>query len=123
VPDEHAPRPGDPRAPGPRPEPGRRDLAWASLAVVVGVVTIAQLVGLTMALLGLETAPSTGASFVGFVITVVWLLTIYWVVVGAWRRTVWGCPFEHTASARAGRRCARHPLVDPDGGQPREPDG
>jgi hypothetical protein len=55
-----------------------------------------------------ETAPTGGALFLGFLITVVWLLTIFWLVMGAWRRTVWGCPFEHDEEAAAARRCPRH---------------
>jgi hypothetical protein len=42
---------------------------------------------------------------------VVWFLTIYWLVAGAWRRSVWGCPFEHTEDAHFDRRCQRHALV------------
>jgi hypothetical protein len=72
------------------------------------LLTAVQLVGLTIAVVRLETAPSGGGLVLGFLITVVWLLTIYWLVMGAWRRSVWGCPFEHDADAPAARRCQRH---------------
>jgi hypothetical protein len=110
-----APRPGDPRAGGPRPSAGPRDLLWAGLAGALVVLTVVQLVGLTIAVVRLETAPSGGGFVLGFLITVVWLLTIYWLVMGAWRRSVWGCPFDHDADAAASRRCQRH------AGAPRRP--
>jgi hypothetical protein len=72
------------------------------------VLTVVQLVGLTLAVVRLEMAPSGGALVLGFLITVVWLLTIFWLVMGAWRRSVWGCPFEHSADAPTARRCQRH---------------
>lgn len=103
-----APRPGDPRAGGPRPPATARDVGWALLAVGIAVVTVVQLVALTVALLRLEQGPSGAGLFFGFLITVVWLLTVYWVAMGAWRRSVWGCPFEHDASAPTARRCPRH---------------
>jgi hypothetical protein len=107
------PRPGDPRDPGPRP-PGRvRDGLWLGLALVLLGVTAVQLVALARALLTGGFPPlGTGGLFVGFALTVVWLLTIAWFALGAWRRTVWGCPFAHTALAPPGRRCLRHPLLD-----------
>jgi hypothetical protein len=108
-----APRPGDPRAGGPRPTASGRDLLWGALAVALVVLTLVQLVGLSLAVVRLEVAPSGGALVVGFLITVVWLLTIFWLVMGAWRRSVWGCPFEHDADAPAARRCPRHVGVPP----------
>jgi hypothetical protein len=110
-----APRPGDPRGGGPRPGAAGRDLLWAGLAGAVTVLTAVQLVGLAIAMVRLESAPTGGALFLGFLITVVWLLTIFWLVMGAWRRTVWGCPFEHDEQAPAARRCQRHPGARPRG--------
>lgn len=103
-----APRPGDPRAGGPRPRASARDLVRAGLAGVLVVITIVQLVVLVMAVAQLEVASSGGARFLGFLVTVVWLVTISWLVMGLWRRSVWGCPFEHDAAAPAARRCQRH---------------
>jgi hypothetical protein len=109
------PRPGDPRSSGPRPRPGGRDLAWASLALLVAVVTLVQFAALARALLRLPAAPTTGAVLAGFLVTVVWLLTVAWGALGAWRRSVWGCPFDHERTAAANHRCPRHHLVDPPG--------
>jgi hypothetical protein len=106
-----APAPGDPRDGGPRPPPTPRDLWWGALAVTLTVVTAVQLVGLAVAVIRLEVAPTTGGLVLGFLVTVVWLLTIWWLVVGAWRRSVWGCPFSHLPSAADLRRCPRHSPV------------
>lgn len=35
----------------------------------------------------------------------------YWLVMGAWRRTVWGCPHLHDPEAPVERRCQRHRAV------------
>jgi hypothetical protein len=109
----HAPQPGDPRDPGPRP-PGRvRDVLWLALGVVLLAVTAVQLVALVRALVGDELpALGGGGLLLGFAFTVVWLLTIAWFTLGAWRRTVWGCPFSHVHDAPAARRCIRHALLD-----------
>jgi hypothetical protein len=107
-----APRPGDPATSGPRPRPRWKDVAWTTLAVVLAVVTVVQVVRLATTL---QTSPDVqvtgGGAFLGFLVTVVWFLTIYWVVAGAWRRSVWGCPFEHAEDAVWERRCRRHDLV------------
>lgn len=107
------PEPGDPRDPGPRPAGGPRDLGWAALAAGLVVVTAAQLVALVAVLV--RTGASGGGAVLGFLVTVVWLLTISWLVLGAWRRTVWGCPFAHEHDAVVDRRCARHRLLGPPG--------
>jgi hypothetical protein len=108
-----APEPGDPRSSGPRPRPGGRDLAWGALAVAVVVVTVLQLARLAyLAATDPDVAITGGLLVLAVVITVVWLLTVFWVAVGAWRRTVWGCPFDHTADAPRLRRCPRHPTVE-----------
>jgi hypothetical protein len=109
----HAPRPGDPRDPGPRP-PGRaRDVAWLGLAVVLVSVTAVQFLALARAFLGGDLPTlGTGGLLLAFAFTVVWLLTIAWIALGAWRRSVWGCPFAHLSDAPAARRCPRHGLVD-----------
>jgi hypothetical protein len=119
---ENGPRPGDPRSTGPRPPATGKDLGWAALAVSLSVITATQFVGLTLSLLRLEQRPGGGALFLGFLVTVVWLLTIWWLVMGAWRRTVWGCPFDHHADTSEPRRCPRHAQVaspafdEPDAG-------
>jgi hypothetical protein len=120
-PPSHAPRPGDPRDPGPRPPARTRDVLWLALGVVLVAVTVVQFIALARALIGGELPPlGAGGLFLGFAVTVVWLLTIAWVSLGAWRRTVWGCPFGHAHDTPAARRCVRHPLLDapePDGGR------
>jgi hypothetical protein len=108
-PEPDGPRPGDPRDPGPRPPARGRDIGWVALAGALAVVTVAQLVALVRVLVG-DDAPALGGSglFLGFLVTVVWLLTIAWTVLGSWRRSVWGCPFSHDAAAPDARRCPRH---------------
>jgi hypothetical protein len=116
-----APAPGDPRSSGPRPRPRARDLGWAALAVAVVAVTLWQLGRLAyVAATDPDVAPSGGMLVVAFVVTVVWLLTVFWVSVGSWRRSVWGCPFEHAEDAPRLRRCPRHGLL-PSGVGPSEP--
>lgn len=110
-PSRGAPAPGDRRDGGPRPRATVRDAWWGLLTVGLVGITVVQLVGLTVALVGLEERPTGGGLFLGFLITVVWLLTIYWLAMGAWRRSVWGCPFRHTADAPEVRRCARHRVI------------
>jgi hypothetical protein len=112
-PPAHAPRPGDPRDPGPRPRGRARDVLWVALGVVLVVVTVVQLVALAGVLLAGE-LPTLGAGglLLGFAFTVGWLLTVAWVVLGAWRRSVWGCPFAHRSDAADTRQCPRHTLVD-----------
>ena len=102
------PRPGDPRHDGPRPEATWRDLFWASLAFGLGAGTLVQFVVLGARLLQLQVRPSVGGVLLGFLITVAWLLTIYWLALGAWRRSIWGCPFRHTEDGYVGARCPRH---------------
>ncbi|MEX1178251.1 MAG: hypothetical protein WEB09_07290 [Nitriliruptor sp.] len=123
---EDGPRLGDPRSDGPRP-PGRlRDGFWLALTGALIAVTVLQLIRLVWTLATSDQVQITGGrAFVGFLITVVWLLTIFWLAAGAWRRSVWGCPFEHIESAVWDRRCQRHALVptgEPapgtDGGSP-----
>ena len=108
-----APEPGDPRSAGPRPRSTFRDLGWVLLAVTLVTATLAQVVGLLLAVTRLETAPSTLGLVLGFLVTVGWFLTIYWFAMGAWRRSVWGCPFDHTTEASFERRCQRHRLFPP----------
>ena len=110
------PTPGDPRHPGPRPAATWRDLAWATLAVAIATITIIQVIGLTVALLRLDVQPTAGGIVLGFVVTVVWWLTIHWLVLGAWRRSVWGCPFAHTGDdlGDPAVTCPRHGRVTAD---------
>jgi hypothetical protein len=109
-----APRPGDPRSRGPRPAATPRDLLWGLLVVALVVVTAVQVVGLAVAAARLQPPPSSGGLVLGFLVTVVWLLTIYWLAMGAWRRSVWGCPFDHRDDAPPARRCPRHHVVPVD---------
>lgn len=121
------PAPGDPRSAGPRPAAGPRDLAWAALAVLLVAVTALQLARLAYrAATDPDVVAGGGALLLAFVVTVVWLLTIYWLSAGSWRRTVWGCPFEHRRRAPSARRCERHRLVGEEGpgaGDPPTPPG
>lgn len=110
------PAPGDPRSPGPRPAAGPTDVAWAALAVLLIAVTAVQLARVAYrAATDPDVVTGGGPLVLAFIVTVVWLLTIYWLSVGSWRRTVWGCPFEHRHQAPAARRCQRHPLLDESG--------
>lgn len=120
------PRPGDPASDGPRPRATFRDGFWIALTGALLVVTILQVVRLVWTLTTSDQVQVTGGGAVlGFLVTVVWLLTIYWLVAGAWRRSVWGCPFEHTQDAHHDRRCQRHALLATDARllQPADTDG
>ena len=109
------PAPGDPRSTGPRPAAGAKDVAWLGLAVGLVVITMVQLGAVVVrATTDPNVAPTTGTLLLAFVVTVVWLLTVYWLAVGSWRRTVWGCPFDHTEAAPGPRRCERHGLLTDD---------
>ncbi|MFA9446566.1 hypothetical protein [Egicoccus sp. AB-alg6-2] len=108
IPDLTAPQPGDPRSRGPRPPAGWRDGMWLAMAVVLAAHTASQFVRLAWVALTGELTVSTAGLLLAFLITVVWLLTIWWLVVGAWRRSIWGCPFDHHADAPGPRRCPRH---------------
>lgn len=107
-----APRPGDPAAGGPRPPARVRDVVWSLLGAVLVAVTVVQSGRLAVTL---ATSPDVDLSgigvVVGIVVTIAWYLIVYWVTAGAWRRTVWGCPFAHTADAPWERRCQRHRLL------------
>lgn len=106
------PIPGDPRSEGPRPGPTWRDTGWALVATLVSVVTVAQLGRVAyVAASAPDVVLSTGRLLLAFVITVLWLLTAFWVAVGSWRRSVWGCPFDHLRTAPPARRCPRHRLL------------
>lgn len=75
--EEDGPRPGGRRYGGPRPAARGRDLGWATLAVVVTVVTASQFARLAVVLLDLDQRTGTGSLVLGFLVTVVWLLTIW----------------------------------------------
>jgi hypothetical protein len=111
LPEDDGPAPGDPRDTGPRPHATPPDLAWAALAALIAGATVLQLIGLVLAVTRPGLEPGGVGLFLGFLVTVVWLLTVYWVVMGAWRRSVWGCPFRHDTVGRDARRCPRHHLV------------
>lgn len=125
LPPAEPPTPGDPRSSGPRPPPRARDVGWLVLAVALVGLTLVQLGRLAhRAATDPEVVAGTAALLLAFAITVLWLLTIYWLAAGAWRRTVWGCPFDHESSAPRVRRCPRHRLIgegaptDPSRGPP-----
>jgi hypothetical protein len=106
------PKPGDPRSTGPRPRATVRDGFWLALCGAITVVTTLQLVRLVWTLTTSDQVQvSGGGAVLGFLVTVVWLLTIFWLSAGAWRRSVWGCPFDHAEDAVFDRRCRRHALV------------
>lgn len=111
--DDAGPRPGDGRDRGPRPTATGADLGWASVAGVLVTVTVVQLAALVLRL-GSTDGTSSGGLVAAFLITLLWLLTITWLALGAWRRSVFGCPFRHTIEDAASWRCPRHRLVGPD---------
>lgn len=113
---EGAPRPGDPASDGPRPDAGWRDLIWAAVTGATLAVALA-LGGLTLSYVAFsgEVQVTGGVAVLGFLATVASGMIVFWVAVGAWRRTVYGCPFDHRDTAPWERRCRRHELVgDPD---------
>ncbi len=93
------------------------------MAVVVTVVQLGRLV--YVAATDPDVVLSTGMLVLAFVVTVVWLMTVFWVSVGSWRRSVWGCPFDHLETSPQARRCPRHHLLedhgDGSGGPPHGP--
>lgn len=120
--EEGAPRPGDPASDGPRPPATWRDRVWAGMTALVLTVTLL-LGGLILSFVAFsgEVQPTGGTSFLGFLATVATGMIVFWVSVGAWRRTVWGCPFEHAADAAWVVRCRRHELVGADDARLDEP--
>ena len=110
---QRAPQPGDPRSQGPRPHATWRDRLWVLLGTSLVIVTVVEVVGLLIAVRRLSARPSTLGLVLGFLVTVGWFLTVYWVAMGTWRRSVWGCPFDHTTEAPFERRCTRHRLLEP----------
>ena len=52
-----------------------------------------------------------GLSVLGFLFTAAAGMIVFWLAVGSWRRTVWGCPFSHAADAPWVARCKRHALL------------
>lgn len=106
------PRPGDPAAGGPRPAATARDVLWSTLGAVLLAVTVFQTVRLAWTLATSPDVDVTGlGAILGFLVTFAWFWIVYWVAAGAWRRTVWGCPFQHVEDAPWERRCSRHALV------------
>jgi hypothetical protein len=67
-----------------------RDHAWIAFALVVGAGTISIVAD------------------AGLLLGALMLLAGFWLIVGAWRRTVWGCPFSHARDAA--ESCPRHEL-------------
>jgi hypothetical protein len=109
-----APPPGDPASSGPRPPAGWRDWVWLAVAIALILVTLLQAVRLVVIVFTEELTVSPVGLLLAFAITVVWLVGISWLVAGGWRRSVWGCPFDHTQDTPAARRCPRHRLVAGD---------
>lgn len=67
--------------------PTWRDYAWVAAALVVTAGTI------------------SAVADAGLLIGALLVLATFWIVAGAYRRTVWGCPFSHTPDTEL--RCAR----------------
>lgn len=110
---EGGPRPGDPVSDGPRPAVAWRDLVWASLMVVVVLLSVLILTAVVLYYAGSGEVQLGGlGTFIGFVVTAAALTNVFWLAAGAWRRTVWGCPFAHTEDAPWGMKCQRHGLVE-----------
>lgn len=77
----------------PQPPTSWRDLAWAA----VGAAAVAWFVK----------AIATATLVVGLLLVVAG----FFVVAGAWRRTIWGCPFSHDPDDQTAESCPRHPPV------------
>lgn len=90
-----------------------RDYFWAVVAVLMSALLLRQLAVTAIALI----RTPTGKQLLTFVVVVALsLVTGWWLVGGAWRRTVWGAPpggvrehREHRIAARANE----HPTDEP----------
>lgn len=97
----------------PDAKPRVSDYVWAVLAVVVSAVLIRQLAVSATALI----RSPTGGQLLAFVVVVALsLVSGWWLVGGAWRRTVWGAPpggvREHR-ERRARAAASEHPADEP----------
>lgn len=68
--------------------PTWRDYAWIAVALVAAA--------------GMISAVADSGLLVGALL----VLAGFWIVAGAYRRTVWGCPFSHAPGAE--EQCPRH---------------
>lgn len=76
----------------PREPTSWRDVFWRAVAAVSGVWFLQAIAD------------------VGLLIGVLLLAPAFFIVVGTWRRTIWGCPFPHEPGAAQSDACPRHPL-------------
>lgn len=88
-----------------RPQASWRDALW----VVGGLLLTAW--AIWQVLEGIIAAVRPPAAPGALVIAGVWGVIAGLLGAGAWRRTVWGCPFSHSASGNGAQPCSRHPHV------------
>lgn len=81
------------------------DYLWALVAVIMSAVVLRQLVVSAAALI----RSPTGKQLLTFVVVIgLNLVTGWWLVGGAWRRTVWGAPPGGVREHRERRTPPRH---------------
>jgi hypothetical protein len=84
-----------------RAQAERADYIWLLIAVFCAALLVADV---------LRAAPAAAAGRVGVagvLASVATFLALFWVGMGAWRRTVWACPFRDDTCSTHGARCAR----------------
>lgn len=98
-------------------------MVWASLLGIVLLLSLALAVLiLSWVAFSGDVDVTGGVALLGFIFTAMAGMIVFWLTVGSWRRTVWGCPFAHEADAPWVARCRRHallgePQVDADAGR------
>jgi hypothetical protein len=81
------------------------------MAVVLLVSAVLALLVLSWVAFSGDVDVTPGLSVLGFLFTAAAGMIVFWLTVGSWRRTVWGCPFAHAADAPWAARCRRHALL------------
>lgn len=97
----------------PDTKPRASDYLWALTAVIMAAILLRQLVVSVAALV----RTPTGEQLLGFVVVAgLSIVSGWWLVGGAWRRTVWGAPPGGVRDHRERRVTARtsaHPTDEP----------
>lgn len=91
-----------------RPQASWRDALWVAGGLLLTAWPTWQ------ALEGISAAVRPPVAPGSLLVAGVWGVIAGLLGAGAWRRTVWGCPFPHSACGNGARPCPRHPHVADD---------